>query len=62
MIAGPESELLKMKNHSFMVSMDAINPIDYVLYGSVGMEYSYRDMFFLRAGTHFEHDTAPSSD
>ena len=58
MIAGPESELLKMKNHSFMVSMDAINPIDYVLYGSVGMEYSYRDMFFLRAGTHFEHDTA----
>ena len=58
MIAGPESELFKMKNHSFMVSMDAINPIDYILYGSVGMEYSFRDMFFLRAGTHFEHDTA----
>ena len=60
-IMGPESDFLKVKNHSLLVSFDAINPIDYTLYGSMGMEYEFMDMFYLRAGTHLEHDTADMS-
>ena len=40
------------------VSVDAINPIDYTVYGGVGFEYSWRDMAFMRGGTHLFHDTA----
>jgi hypothetical protein len=40
------------------VSADAINPIDYTVYGGVGVEYSWRNIAFLRGGTHVMHDTA----
>ena len=40
------------------VSADAINPIDYTVYGSLGMEYSYSNLAFIRAGTRLFHDTA----
>ena len=40
------------------VSADAINPIDYTVYGSLGAEYSWRNIGFFRAGTHIGHDTA----
>ena len=40
------------------VSADAINPIDYTLYGSVGAEFSWRNIAFVRGGTHLFHDTA----
>ena len=40
------------------VSADAINPIDYTMYAGLGVEYSWRDMAFFRAGTHLFHDTA----
>ena len=40
------------------VSIDAINPIDYTVYGGFGAEYSWRDMVFIRGGTHLFHDTA----
>ena len=40
------------------LSIDAINPIDYTMYSSVGAEYSWRNMAFVRGGTHFFHDTA----
>jgi len=40
------------------VSADAINPIDYTVYGGLGAEYSWRDMTFIRGGTHLFHDTA----
>ena len=57
-IIGPESQLLQSDDHKFLVAFDAINPIDYTLYGAVGMEYTYDDMFYLRGGTHIGHDTA----
>ncbi len=44
--------------HNLIVSVDGINPIDYILHWSVGAEYSWRDIVFLRSGTHLEHDTA----
>ena len=40
------------------VSVDAINPIDYTVYGGLGAEYSWHDMAFIRGGTHLFHDTA----
>ena len=40
------------------ISMDGINPIDYTVYGAVGIEYSWRDIAFIRAGTRLYHDTA----
>ena len=40
------------------VSVDAINPIDYTVYGGFGVEYSWRKMAFIRGGTHLFHDTA----
>ena len=40
------------------VSADAINPIDYTVYGGVGIEYSWRNIAFIRGGTHVMHDTA----
>ena len=39
-------------------SADAINPIDYTIYGGVGFEYSWRDIAFVRGGTRLYHDTA----
>ena len=60
-IIGKESHFIKSDNHHMLLSIDAISPIDYVLYGTVGMEYSFREMFFVRAGTHFNHDTADFS-
>ncbi|SVD60878.1 uncharacterized protein METZ01_LOCUS413732, partial [marine metagenome] len=59
MIMGPEKEsFIRNKNHTFLIAFDAINPIDYTLYGSAGVEYSFKELFFLRGGTHFGHDTA----
>lgn len=60
-IIGPDSYFVKSENHKMLLAFDAISPIDYVLYGTVGMEYSFKDMFFLRAGTHINHDTADFS-
>ena len=57
-IIGPDSPIIKSKYHKFLISVDAINPIDYTLYGALGVEYNYNDMFFFRSGTHFGHDTA----
>jgi len=40
------------------VSADAINPIDYTVYGGIGAEYSWNNMAFIRGGTKLFHDTA----
>jgi len=60
-IIGSQSKLVESENHGLVVAFDAINPIDYTMYYAVGLEYSLRDMFFVRAGTHLEHDTAELS-
>ena len=44
--------------HRLTFSADAINPIDYTVYGGVGFEYSWRDIAFVRGGTRLYHDTA----
>jgi len=44
--------------HRLTFSADAINPIDYTVYGGMGVEYSWRDIAFVRGGTRLYHDTA----
>ena len=60
-IMGPDSDFIKSDKHILVVAFDAINPIDYTLYSTFGMEYVFNDMFYLRAGTHMGHDTADLS-
>ena len=44
--------------HLLTLTADAINPIDYTVYGGIGAEYSWRDIAFVRGGTRLFHDTA----
>jgi len=57
---GIQRDILGSDNspHRLIVSLDGINPIDYTLYGGVGVEYSWRDIAFIRGGTKLFHDTA----
>lgn len=57
-IIGPSSSFIKNENHSLLLSFDGIKPSDYVVYGSMGTEYAWQKMYFVRAGTHLNHDTA----
>ena len=63
---GLKNDIIGMGEHSFVkmeaqrltVSVDAINPIDYTLYYSMGAEYAWNEFAFVRAGAHVWHDTA----
>ena len=58
-VGESESSFVNLgSQHRLTVSADAINPIDYTLYYSMGMEYGWNEFGFLRAGTHIGHDTA----
>jgi len=47
--------------HRITASVDAINPIDYTMFYGLGLEYSWGDMAFIRAGSRLGHDTARES-
>ena len=58
---GIQKDLIGSEDDSvnrLTISMDGINPIDYTVYGGVGLEYSWRDIAFVRGGTRLYHDTA----
>ena len=57
-IVGTGNAFIVNPAHRFTVSMDAINPLDYQLGGSLGMEYSWNESVFVRGGYHLNHDTA----
>ncbi|SVE51973.1 uncharacterized protein METZ01_LOCUS504827, partial [marine metagenome] len=52
-IGGDEESI-----HRLTFSADAINPIDYTVYGGIGAEYSWNNMAYIRGGTKLFHDTA----
>ncbi len=56
-----EDALIKSDTHRLIVAADGIKPIDYTVHGSVGLEYAWNEMAFVRCGTHFAHDTAGPS-
>ena len=57
-LLGPNSTFKKSDKHRLILSMDGIKPSDYIVYGSMGMEYGWENLAFIRAGTHINHDTA----
>ena len=57
-VMGPESPFIKNDKHSLIVSIDGIKPSDYIVYGSMGLEYGWQNLAFVRMGTHLNHDTA----
>jgi len=60
-IGTGDQSFVKMENQRLTISADAINPIDYTLYYSMGVEYAWNEFAFLRSGTHIGHDTAGMS-
>jgi len=57
-LIGPDSEVMTSDDHKLILAIDAINPIDYTLYGTMGMEYAWNDMVYGRMGYRIGHDTA----
>ena len=63
---GVESKVMGSEKTSFIrnqllglsITMDMVKPLEDDLYGSVGTELAIADMFYVRAGSHFSHDTA----
>ena len=58
-IIGPNSEFFNLgETHKLTLALDGINALDYTVYGTAGLEYSWNNMAFVRAGTHLGHDTS----
>jgi len=57
-LVGPNSAFMKNDQHRLILSMDGIKPSDYIVFGSVGIEYGWQKLAFVRMGTHLGHDTA----
>ena len=55
---GLQNNVYDDGTHKVSISADAINPLDYDLYGTFGAEYSFSNMAFARLGSHLGHDTA----
>lgn len=55
---GLQNNIFDNGTHKLSISADAINPLDYDLYGTFGAEYSFSNMAFARFGSHLGHDTA----
>ena len=57
-IIGPTSEFFNIPGSRLTLAMDGINALDYTVYGTLGLEYAWKEMAFVRGGTHLGHDTA----
>ena len=63
-IIGPNSSFIDSGDlgvHKLTLALDAINALDYTVYSTMGLEYSWKNMAFARFGAHFGHDTAGMS-
>ncbi|MFQ6608024.1 MAG: PorV/PorQ family protein [Fidelibacterota bacterium] len=58
-IMGPSPEAtIKNSTHRLTIALDGTNPTDYTIHGNAGIEYSFKEMAFIRAGANIGHDTA----
>ena len=55
---GIKKDVFSNSIHKLTVAMDGVNPVDYVVTGNVGLEYSWLETAYVRGGTHLFHDTA----
>ncbi len=56
-LMGPNSIFLKDPTHRISMTFEGVNPLDYLVSGNMGLEYSWRDIAFIRAGSYLGHDT-----
>jgi len=61
LIGTSDNALMKSSTHRLDFAADGIMPIDYTTYGSIGFEYGWNEMAFVRFGTHLAHDTQGAS-
>jgi len=55
---GIKKDVFDNSTHKLTVAMDGVNPVDYVVTGNIGLEYSWLETAYIRGGTHLNHDTA----
>jgi hypothetical protein len=55
---GIKKDVFNNSIHKLTVAMDGVNPVDYVVTGNIGLEYSWLETAYIRGGTHLNHDTA----
>jgi hypothetical protein len=53
---GLASDIISNETHKLTVAMDVYDPRDYKIRESLGMEYSFKSMFFIRGGYKFNYD------
>ena len=57
-IIGKNSIYVKDNSQRLIVEADAVSPSDSKLYGSLGLEYSWNNILFVRTGSYINHHTA----
>jgi len=55
---GIKKDVFNDDIHKLTIAMDGVNPVDYVVTGNIGLEYSWLETAYVRGGTHLNHDTA----
>ena len=55
---GIKKDIFSDDIHKLTIAMDGVNPIDYIVTGNIGLEYSWLETAYVRGGTHLNHDTA----
>ena len=55
---GVKKDVFNNSIHKLTLAMDGVNPVDYVVTGNIGLEYSWLETAYVRGGTHLNHDTA----
>ena len=55
---GVAKEVMINKDNKITLAIDGINPVDYTVHANIGGEYSWRNLAYVRLGTHLMHDTA----
>ena len=55
---GIKKDIFSDDIHKLTIAMDGVNPVDYVVTGNLGLEYSWLETAYVRGGTHLNHDTA----
>ena len=57
-IIGEDSYYIKDQKHQLIFALDGVDAVDNLLMGNIGLEYSWKQMAFIRTGYHINHDTA----
>ena len=57
-LIGKDSYYIKDPIHELTLAIDAVDPVDNLLMGNIGVEYSWNKLAYIRSGIHLNHDTA----